>query len=434
MNSVAEKKDHLPSILILHFHSSANAGDAAQLFSAIQDLQDNFRPARIVVSANYPEEEYLQSLPIEVIPSISNSIGLGSETSKAKLILRLFLATIRLLWACLFPGKQAAGRHHPERWRKVFLAYKRADLVCSTPGNIFFTRGRIGFLSSALAVLPAICLKKPFYILPQSIGPLKRRWERLMVKRFCSSARIVFVREPSSYREVIDLGVPREKVVLTHDQSLTYPKTRTQSPPQPLLDAGFTDRKPSVGVSVIPNFVNLLQPLVLEKYYEVLAKSLANFLGAHGAYVYFFPQVTGPSEREDDRLAAKKVIHMLTSHKESVKLIKETLTPEELKACYQWMDIFIASRLHSAIFSMTCAVPTLMISYLDKTKGAAELFDWQDFTIEITKLTVDNLSDKLSLLWEQRSSLSPLIENRLSEILETYPKPGALIFEDYYSE
>jgi colanic acid/amylovoran biosynthesis protein len=420
-----------PTILIIHFHSSQNAGDAAQLEAAVADLREHFSGARILVAANYPKEEFFQTLSLEVIPSISSYIGLGEVKSILKLIAGLARASFHILRTCAPSALWKKLPSHENPMREILEAYREADLIVSTPGNIFFTRGRLGFLCSALQVLPGLCFKKPFYVLPQSIGPLIRWWERIIVRYLYSRASFIFLREPKSYRNAIEIGLPKERLVLTYDQSLSTPLPRSSRPPEPLQRAGYDRNKLAIGVTVIPNFVNIIHSNTLDNYYSVVANSLDRFLDRHAAHAYFFAQVTGPSAREDDRNAARHVLSLIPTKRDRVTLIEDVLTVQEIRTCYLWMDLFIATRLHSAIFSMSNGVPTLMIGYLEKTAGTAEMLDWQEFTHDLSARSEWNLVAKLEALFERREALAQGIETRLDHILRTFPRAGRLILEDF---
>ncbi|MHA2428397.1 MAG: polysaccharide pyruvyl transferase family protein [Candidatus Hermodarchaeia archaeon] len=425
------KNSELLSILIIHFHSSKNAGDAAQLEAAITDLHKSFPDAKIVISANYPQERLFQSLLVDVSPSISSLIRLNAEQSLIKLIIELLKAGLLILKSCLFSRSGADQTSTGDPWLELIDTYRNSDMVLSTPGNIFITRGRVGFLSSALSIVPALCFGKPFYVLPQSIGPLHRWWERSIVRYLYSQARLVFLREPFSLRTAVDLGLPEEVLVLTHDQSIIPASAKAQAPPRILQEVSFDPNAPAIGVTVIPDFVNIIQPDVLDNYYRTMAESLCRFIETHHARLYFFPQVTGPARHEDDREAARLIVDRMMPLGDRITLIEDELSAPELKECYQWMDIFVATRLHSAIFSMSNHVPTLMLEYLDKTRGAAELFEWQEYAINIAELSESALTNKLESLWNNREDLKPIIRDRIDTLIQTNPKAAEVIREDY---
>ena len=92
----------------------------------------------------------------------------------------------------------------------------------------------------------------------------------------------------------------------------------------------------------------------------------------YGVRIYFFPQVTGPTQQEDDRFAASKVAEMMKGVEESIVTIEEPLSSEMLKGLYGLMDIFLATRMHSGIFASSMGTPTLFIGYLTKIQGMVE--------------------------------------------------------------
>jgi hypothetical protein len=113
-----------PTILITHVHSSKNAGDLALLECAIQQARSAFDQPHLIVSANWPQEPYFQSVDYEVVPSPWRLAGIGT---RKKVFLQMLSAAYGLLLAWLHsslhiqPG--APG------WRSLLDAYRGADLV-----------------------------------------------------------------------------------------------------------------------------------------------------------------------------------------------------------------------------------------------------------------------------------------------------------------
>ena len=422
------------TILIIHFHSSRNAGDAAQLDAAIQDLRTHFDQPRIVVAANYPDEEFLNSLPIEVVPSVASLAGI----SRSLLIrmMRFVETLIRIFLYYIIPKMLKIRFLGSRRWRSTLSAYEEADLVISTPGNIFFSMGTFGypFLLSALSVLPALFLEKPFYVLPQTVGPLSRWWERFILKQLYQPAKMIFLREPQSLKFVRLLGMPESITALSPDPSLGPLISRPNAPPSKLVKAGFTPNSKALGVTTIPRIIKNIHPKQLENYYRVLAQSISNFANRYHLNIIFFPQVTGPMPNEDDRHAIQKIVRMLSCPAEQITVVDEPLSPSELKACYAWMDIFIATRLHSAVFSLTCAVPTILIGYLPKTKAYAELLNYQTYYLELSELHEKTLSLMLTLLWEERDQISAEIKSQIRELTNKRATAAQLIAQDFKND
>lgn len=419
------------TILIIHFHSSRNTGDVAQLEATIEDLQSHFLQSRIILAANYPDEEYLKSLPVEVVKSIS-SLG-GASKILPYQILYFFKLLIHLVTYAIIPKSYELRFLASKQWRRTLSAYEEANLVLSTPGNIFFSMGSFGypFLLSALSILPALLLGKPFYVLPQTVGPISRWWERTIIKFLYKRAKHVFLREPQSLQFLHALGIPEGRTTLSLDPSLGSIVKRPSSPPSILVQAGFSPNLKAVGVTIIPRIIKQIHPLQLENYYRVLAQSISEFVIQHQLKVVFFPQVTGPMPNEDDRGAIHEVVNMLSCSENQIVVVDDLLSPSELKACYAWMDFFVATRLHSAVFSFACAVPTILIGYLPKTKAYAQLLNFQDYYLELSDLDKQDLTKLLNMLWENQKSIREEISIQIENLTNNRVTSGQLISQDF---
>jgi len=86
--------------------------------------------------------------------------------------------------------------------------------------------------------------------------------------------------------------------------------------------------------------------------------------------------------------------------------VDETVTPSLLKACYGQMDAFVATRLHSGIYAIGMAVPTLFIGYLTKTQGMVRSLQIEDDFLDISVLSEASFGEKLETLWTNRNKKS----------------------------
>ena len=59
-----------PTILMVNFHSTHNIGDLALLISNRQLLMEAFNNPKIIVSANWPDEQVYAKYGFEVVPSL----------------------------------------------------------------------------------------------------------------------------------------------------------------------------------------------------------------------------------------------------------------------------------------------------------------------------------------------------------------------------
>ena len=80
------------------------------------------------------------------------------------------------------------------------------------------------------------------------------------------------------------------------------------------------------------------------------------------------------------------------------------------------MNMFVASRLHSGIFSFGMGVPTLFIGYLTKTTGLLESLGMPEMGLEISNLDPDALFSKLTWLWDNLNGQHARIQAKLITI------------------
>jgi colanic acid/amylovoran biosynthesis protein len=285
---------------------------------------------------------------------------------------------------------------------------------------------------SAFTVGYALLLKKPLYVMPQSVGPLKRWWERLVVRSLYSRARLVFVREPISFRLLGELGVAGTRVRLVPDMAFGLPSAATEQ--QPVMDSDSAllgDVSPKLGVTVINRIVYSLSDDSWERYAESVAGALSGFLDEYGGGIFFYPQVIGPTSGEDDRGMAQYVMSKM-SDDSHVRLVDVPTSPVLLRTLYRQMDLFVATRLHSAIFATTAGVPTVFIGYLHKTRGVVQMLEMEEWILDIKEVTEDRLLRKIKKLWLDRERIQEKLKRTIHRLQEESIGVGRAIADDYW--
>lgn len=415
-----------PTILIINVHSTLNAGDLALLEAVTQQLTVAFKTPRIIVSANYPEEPYYQDNEIEVVPSPWWLCGASKGWPILKQITMWLLGGITSL---IFKGKFA-----PKSWQDLLHAYSKSDLVVGVSGNQFYSGGRYGWPLplTILSVQIAHHFAKPFYTMPQSIGPLHHNWERKWIKSIYRKARMVFVRDQESLNLAQVIGLPKDKVIYSPDPAFLFPAGSSSEAIQILQRWGAVPNKPIIGITILANMGRSLKPGRINHYYETMVTTIEKMTAILNAQVFIFLQVTGPSKIENDRTGAYMVLQQLRSHAiNSVHIVDERLSPQLLKACYGKMDLFIATRLHSGIFALGMGVPTIFIGYLTKTRGVLKSLGLEDWMIQIDEIDADQLWNKIATAWAERSERTAQLDQQLPMVYQGAKFPAVFIARDY---
>ena len=302
----------------------------------------------------------------------------------------------------------------------LLTAYFEADLVVSCPGNFLYSGGRLSlwFILSVYAIAYGLLLRKPVYLFPQTIGPVRRSWERGMLRWLFPRIRLAFVRDDYSWQTLQNAGVDLSRCHLVPDLAFVFPSPdiRTGTAFFCQRDMDVSNSRPLLGVTVLS--WDKLDRLFhrQEEYENAVASAIRSFVGRHGGHVLLFAQVHGPSEREDDRIPARRIRAALSDLGSRVICIEEELPAAALKAIYGEMDIFMGTRLHSNIFSLSQNVPVLAIAYQPKTHGIMSMLGLNKWVVNIEDVDSEKLSHLLEDLWNSRVELRRLIANELVKI------------------
>jgi colanic acid/amylovoran biosynthesis protein len=386
------------NILIINVHSSRNLGDAALLQVTLNQLKEAFPTYTITISMDDSQSHLGPDRAIDSIVAWTHPKRADDTVgwNYFHLLGVLPSTLIPLLSKRLI--KKAVYTLTPKKLQTIVDAYLQADIVISGPGGFLYSSGKgISLFVTVYSIAFAALAKKPVYILPQSIGPLKHKWEKTVVKWILKRARIVMVREPISLRLVREIGVDQGKVCMVPDLAFAMPKSDRSSGEEWLEKNGIIDgtEKLLLGMTII-NWGKQHSGFDRQEQYEAACASAARwFIEQRGGKVILFPQVFGPYLSQDDRVPARRVMQLLPELSSSFFLVEQSLPLELLKSVYSHMDVFIGTRMHSCIFALSEDVPTIMIGYLPKTRGLAEMLGLNEWCVEINQVLGNELIERL---------------------------------------
>ena len=423
-------------VLVTNLHSTRNVGDAVLLEEAVRQLRAAFPEALITLAMNEPDYEPTDAR-VRVLPSlVAHARAYGRGSGDRWRLWPLARGLAESLLARLWHGPMRRRSPLPGAANAALLqAYADADLVVSCPGNVLFTMGRIGlpFLLSALAMGYALGFGKPLYVMPQTVGPLRRRHEGALVRRLLGRARLVFVREPTSQALLRTLGLVEPQVRLVPDVAFAYLLATPPGAGDVLARYGIETSGPLLGVTVINRILRRIPSGAWAAYEETIAQAVSGFLSTYGGTAVFLPQVTGPSLKEDDREAARRIVGRMRACRDRAIVVDEVLPPDELRQAYGQMDVFLATRMHSAIFALSAGVPTLAVEYLAKTEGMMAMAGMQEWVLRLERLTPVTVGERLAVLYAQRSPVRAQLLRTVPQLAAASASVGAAIAEDYYS-
>ncbi len=417
-------------ILIVNLHSSANAGDDVLTKVTVQQLKKSFPNAELTLAMNDP---YSYRGAEQTVGSFMTWLRKDEgrwHFGGPVLILLSLLACIahRLM-------KNKALAFVPDKYRSLLKAYFTADIVVSSAGNFLYSSGKIG-LALLVAIYTMIygwLLGKPLYTMPQTVGPLRYRWEELLVRWALGKARLVFVRDGISRAELQRIGAWREGCHLVPDVAFALAPAPTDAGKALLERYGVCwAAHPRLGVTLI-NWGAQNSSFTGQQMYETaVAEALRHFLTQFGGQVFLFAQVRGPSPAEDDLLPAQRVYTMLSDLQEQVVLVTAPTPADELKAAYGLMDLFLGSRLHSNIFALCEGVPAVTIQYQYKTRGVLQMLGLEDWVIEIEQVSAFALLTLLTRLWQEYGTVKQHLQQVMPSVIVEAAHVGSMIAAHYF--
>lgn len=251
-------------------------------------------------------------------------------------------------------------------------------------------------------------LKKKVVFLPNSFGPFKGFTVKYQVKKVLSKVDLLYARENISAQA---LGALLEREIPVRMDLGFFLQVSNDVSIENIIDKyDLCPEDRLVGVTIRPwRFPGKHNPEHLYKNYLYAIECMINQAISLNYKIVFCNQSIGPNEHEDDRNAIKAIFEKI-NHPHLI-WINENLTCEELKLLYSKFDLFVGTRFHSVIFSMTSLVPSIAIAYGgNKGEGIMGDFNLQEYVIKIEEIT----SDKLLQTFKHVISNNELVKDKLT--------------------
>lgn len=389
-----------------------NRGDQALMWEAIDILRQANPDCEIaIMSDGYDDPDDIQSrqtrqLGINVLPQIlpnprrvvrqAKNEFIDSGWALVRMKIRAILDFIQMCGLLISSSNPKLARLLLDKDRYKTYEYLQdcSALVIKGGGYIYAYRGLRWFYYIWFGLFPLILAQRcsvKVIILPNSFGPFQSRWSRWLAHRVLRRCTLITAREPKSF-EVLNTIIPG-KAEPFPDMAFNLQPTGCEWAKQELVSNGVAlGEKPCVGITMRPwRFPNAEDPRAkYEKYIQAFGR-LCKYLLEKGYMPVLFVHTTGPHSHENDRIALKDVLKVI-SKVDQVVYIDGDYNCRQIKALYGHMDFMISTRFHSAIFSIAQQVPCLAISYQGyKATGIMEEIGLEDFIFPIDDIDGNSL-------------------------------------------
>jgi polysaccharide pyruvyl transferase CsaB len=285
---------------------------------------------------------------------------------------------------------------------EILGALRRCTALVSGGGSLLqdqtSTRSLLYYL---MIIWAAQLLGKKVMIYANGIGPVRKRFNRALVRHIVGRADVITLRDELSARELAGIGVTRPDVRVTADPAFTMEGIGPEAAAALLADAGVPDREPFVCVSV-RNWRGT------EAFREKLASICDRIYDAYGRNIVFLPMQT-PGDTTFSRSVAELM-------RRPAYVLEKRYNAQEIMGIIGLSDLVLAMRLHALIFSARMCVPLVGLIYDPKvaayvdTLGMVSAGDVRNFDADRAMAAVAALMDNREKYIEHLKSRSAQLE------------------------
>ena len=446
----------MEKVLIIPGNTDLNRGDQALVWETINLVEDIYGKNQVECSLMgelESEHAYLQNrqtekLGYKFISSLLKHPGRKFQSKPEDSRGYSKLTMLQWGWQAvkdfLCTRSLLSDSHMIRSMGEMFLNQKERDTLNAFKGcDAVFVKGG-GFIHSYGSVTDpyfvyfatyhirlAEAYGKKVFVLPNSVGPLKNAQARSIAVKSLKRCTLATMRENISKQFLDSLDVNSK---LYPDLGFFLKPSETDMRDYLTAHGVPVDRKKVVMTLRPYRFQGFENAEQLFTNYIQGFVNLVGYLVNKGYHVTFMAHTLGPSSHEDDRIAIKDVVNVLSERiKKSTSYIEEfELTCKDIEKIYSYYDYMVGTRFHSVIFSLNVGVPAIAIAYGgNKGKGIMNVLGNDDFSIDMDKVHdnnlinmfdelesgrdayLANLTEKRKLIDEQRHALIQEIRNLL---------------------
>ncbi|WP_438989319.1 polysaccharide pyruvyl transferase family protein [Polaribacter sp.] len=386
-------------VLIINAYSYRNRGDAGIVVAMVDLIKLTFKNnVDISVMSQFHKENvhFYKKMNVRSVPPVWDILN-------QKVFIKKYFTGFKKV---LFYKKQQTNE------------IINADLILSAGGGYLYSSKigplGIGFVNVLYHLWLSKKYKKKVVLFPQSVGPLKFSIDKIILKKVFSKIDVLYS------RETITSNFIKEKKVKIRLEQLPDIAFILDSKKHTLLDANLKEEENylKIGITVLDwRFaIKGSNPSDIEDYLSKISNTINDLKHTteQKVKVYIFPQVT-VSDLDGD-FAVSIELHKKINEESEIINLDKIQNPKELIYLYSKMDIFIGSRMHSAIFSLVGNVPTIALAYQPKTLGTFNLIGLQEFVLDIRTFQKKDLQNKIIELIKSKSKIKEDVYGQVTEI------------------
>nr|WP_319392939.1 polysaccharide pyruvyl transferase family protein [uncultured Desulfobacter sp.] len=380
--------EKIKNILIIQNYN-ANKGDSSVVMSMLASLKKTSGTYDIAfATTSYDPKTAMEDYGVDagefsVSPrEIKLQKGMGRIVSTIKegnwIVYGLFWAFIKRYTGFRLPV--------PGFKYKTIQLYENADVIV-LPGGHFFTNfnGPAMNFSHFYAMLLAFAMRKPTMVYAQTVGPFFGPWKwpvKLMARFVLRHVNVVSLREKSGIKHCNDVKE------LHHTAETVFAVETDKSLAQFVPDFNRLRRLKRFLIGVTIHHIYYKHFFSKKYYRDTMAKILKRIVDEYDAQIVIIP-MEDAVHGGGDRPLAQEIIEQ-TGCRERISVLVGEWPPHVTAAVIANTDLFIGTKTHSIVYGLKGGVPTISISYQDKSNSFMEMFGLRENAIDLKDLTPDD--------------------------------------------
>lgn len=397
-------------ITITNAYTWYNKGDAGILLGTVNTLKQIYGSENIEVNvlSFTPDEDKKRYCEDPVIKDVYSNVLNPRPYKHTKIgkLVAIFKLIFRAIYLTLMMNINIQSLIEKE---ESFRSLANSDIIVVCGGG-FLGGKKLDSLMHVFQMNANTKFNKPVYLMGTSIEPMTNNIVKHFTDNVLKKLDFIFARETITF-DYLQSIIPSNKFTLIPDMAFMLEDIQEEFSS---LEKLKKNNGPLYGLTVrdwnFPNFSNPTE--LMNNYITALRDVIEEQVDRNGASFVFVPQVI--VKHGDDAEVALKIKSLLREDiQDRFLVLRDDISPVQVKSLIANFDYFIGTRMHSNIFATSMKIPTIAIAYEKKTNGIMHTVNLDDYVIEMSEVT----SDKLARLIKKQSENSFEIRTQLNETI-----------------
>jgi polysaccharide pyruvyl transferase WcaK-like protein len=387
-------------VAIIGSSLSGNKGAAAMLESAIHHLTERNPGTQIAHLSMYPvSDAALNPYPnVRVWNASPLRLGIGINGGA-------------LCWRILPFMRPLIRKAVPE------VAVIAGADVFLDQGGITFVDGRGKYLIYNIAsILPPLFVGTPVVKCAQALGPFKKRTNRFWAKRLLPRMAAIVSRGAVTHEHLVGLGL--RNITAGADLAFTLEVDDADiAAARRAVDLGFFEGGDVIGVSPSQVLRESTDAAGGDYVADVVAQVdfITETLGRPALLIPHSAR-TKSNKLHNNDLPVCRDIYSRVASPAKVLFPDAELSSQVLRYLIGRCDLFVASRFHAMVSSLSMGVPTFVIGWSHKYREVLDMFGLAEWAVASGDVTLEVFRDRIVELDRTKGSLRKQIQQRLPDV------------------